>query len=210
VKKLEDMLLGNNVLLYKHEDKEKEHKRPRQSNTTRHDFEKIQAIVEKDSLWVQKHLISEGLSWAFPEDDTDGVVLPLLKKDEEDAIKKSTGMWNTALYGLKNPETVKKYINSYQVVEGRVSFVTEKQSYAYLNFEEDWKTDFTILVDKQLRDDFAEKGQLFDFKKAFEGKILRVRGWVESKNGPAIKITSVGQLDIIPEPAENTPKKDKQ
>ena len=71
--------------------------------------------------------------------------------------------------------------HSYQLVEGTVAPVGEGGGRIYLNFAKDWRSDFTISVDRKDAPAFAAAG--IDLK-ALPGKRLRVRGFLGWRNGP--------------------------
>jgi hypothetical protein len=83
---------------------------------------------------------------------------------------------------------------SFQIVEGRVEDVAESRGRIYLNFGEDWRTDFTATVAPSDRDSFSGSGiQLPDL----EGRAIRVRGWLERRNGPMIDVTHPEQIELV-------------
>ena len=67
---------------------------------------------------------------------------------------------------------------------------------AYLNFGEDWRSDFTIALDARTRRLF--EAEAIDLK-AYEGRRLRVRGWLKSRNGPMIEVTHPEQIELLEE-----------
>ncbi len=66
----------------------------------------------------------------------------------------------------------------------------------YLNFGEDWKTDFTIYLSPRTRRLFEREG--LDIED-FEGHVVRVRGWLDSYNGPEIEATHPEQIEVLDE-----------
>ncbi len=85
-------------------------------------------------------------------------------------------------------------MNSFQLVEGRVATAANVRGRVYLNFGEDWKTDFTVLAPSSVRRMFEKKG--IDLA-LLGGSVVRVRGWVKSWNGPMIELTHPEQLEIL-------------
>ena len=69
--------------------------------------------------------------------------------------------------------------------------VGESSGRIYLNFDKDWRKDFTVLIERKDGDAFKAAG--ID-PKALAGKKLRVRGWIEWRNGPMIHVTHVEQI----------------
>ena len=91
---------------------------------------------------------------------------------------------------------------SYLLVEGVVAQVGESTGRVYLNFDKDWHSDFTVAIDR--KDNDALKVAGIDTK-AIAGKRLRVRGWIEWRNGPMIHVTHVDQIELLPDGANTTP-----
>jgi hypothetical protein len=75
----------------------------------------------------------------------------------------------------------------------------------YLNFAKDWRSDFTISVEREDGAAFTAAG--IDLKD-LTGRRVRVRGWLEWRNGPMIEATHAEQLEILPDaraPGETKP-----
>lgn len=67
----------------------------------------------------------------------------------------------------------------------------------YLNFGADWRTDFTITIAARDLKLFEQAGlDLF----ALEGRTVRVRGWLDSYNGPAIEADHPEQIEVLDRP----------
>jgi len=87
---------------------------------------------------------------------------------------------------------------SFQIVEGRVRDVADRSGRVYLNFGEDWRTDFTATIAPSDRDSFGgSKIALTDL----EGRNVRVRGWLKQRNGPMIEVSHPEQIEL-PGPRE--------
>ncbi len=85
--------------------------------------------------------------------------------------------------------------STFQIVEGRVEAIAEVRGAVYLNFGSDWRDDFTAGV---VRGRKAAKvaNPAFDAS-ALKGKRVRVRGWIERRNGPFIEIVHPGQIEVL-------------
>jgi hypothetical protein len=66
----------------------------------------------------------------------------------------------------------------------------------YLNFGDDWRSDFTISIDRKDVPAFPAAG--IDVK-ALAGKRVWVRGWIEWRSGPMIAATHPEQLELLPD-----------
>ncbi len=83
--------------------------------------------------------------------------------------------------------------NRWAVVEGTVKQVTTLKKATYLNFGDDWKSDFTIYIPKATQKAFAPDALL-----ALEGKTVQVRGWLHSYYGPRITLFNPQMMRTIP------------
>ena len=64
----------------------------------------------------------------------------------------------------------------------------------YLNFGDNWKTDFTIGIAPKVRKKLSKQGIS---PLEWTHKKIRVRGWIRSYNGPYIELTHAEQIEII-------------
>ena len=88
------------------------------------------------------------------------------------------------------------HLNRFALVTGRVRKALVVKGRGYLNFGDDWRTDFTIAISPKARRIF-ERGEM-DIS-AYTGKRVRVRGWVKRFNGPMIEVTHPEQVEILEE-----------
>ena len=124
---------------------------------------------------------------------------------EAEARAKGEGVWGSWAYRVlaaDNVERLGRLTRSYQLVEGVVAQVGESSGRIYLNFDKDWRKDFTVLIERKDGDAFKAAG--ID-PKALAGKKLRVRGWIEWRNGPMIHVTHVEQIELLPD-GEGSPR----
>ena len=148
--------------------------------------------------WVQGTLVGEGHARAYGFGDSRACLRELLEL-EDGARAASLGLWSHAAYkvrGAAEPRELLRYRHSYQLVEGRVLEVAETKARFFLNFGADHREDFTIAILRKDTRGFSASG--IDLT-ALEGKTIRVRGWIESWNGPLIQVTHAEQLELIAE-----------
>jgi endonuclease YncB( thermonuclease family) len=180
----------------------------------RHGRTLAQVYVVKggERLWLQGELVSKGLARVYSFPDNHACVDDLLAR-EADARVKGAGLWGTFAYRVLdagNVERLGRLTRSYQLVEGVVAEVGESGGRLYLNFDKDWRKDFTILMER--KDGEAFKAAGID-PKALAGKKLRVRGWVEWRNGPMIHATHAEQIELLPDggsPSPSSPRHQEQ
>ena len=92
----------------------------------------------------------------------------------------------------------------FTLVEGVVAAVAERQGRLFYNFEEDWRRDFTMTVDRTDVRLFLEgvAGRSDEGAASLlVGKRIRVRGYLSRYNGPEISVTLPEQVEILSEAA---------
>jgi micrococcal nuclease len=182
---LEHLVLGKRVrLLYGGERKD------------RHGRELAHLARDGDGLWIQGELLRLGMTriYTFPDNRA---AVPQMLALERVAREAKTGIWGHAFYAIRRPDDLAKLIGTFQIAEGAVKTTAKGGDSVYLNFGEDWKTDFTVSIDK-------ESAALFRMAKLdplkLEGRLVRVRGWLHDKNGPMIDATHPEQIELLDGP----------
>ena len=149
-----------------------------------------------EPLWVQEALIRDGLAMVYSFADNRDCVREL-QRAERTAREAEAGLWEQGVFRVRDAadlDSLDGLLYSFQIVEGRVEDVAESRRRIYLNFGEDWRTDFTATVAPSDRDSFSGSGiQLTDL----EGRAIRVRGWLERRNGPMIDVTHPEQIELV-------------
>lgn len=121
----------------------------------------------------------------------------MLLSVEKAARKARLGLWADPNFAPLRPENVTRIgaaRGQFALVEGKVLSVRESGATIYLNFGRRWTKDFTVTILKRHRREFAAAG--ID-PKLLEGRPIRVRGWVEQRNGPVIEADAPEQLELV-------------
>jgi hypothetical protein len=108
-----------------------------------------------------------------------------------------TGLWSHDTYRIRAadaPGEMLRLRSSYAIVEGRVAAVSGKSGRHYVNFGEDWRRDFTIVVPPAVARGAPDAAGTLE---ALVGKTVRVRGWIERRNGPAIEVPSLAVIEMV-------------
>lgn len=166
----------------------------------RHDRWLAHLYLERDdeTVWVQGRLVEQGLVRASALAEHRGCARAL-QALEARARARALGLWRWGVYAIVSASQTSALldrVNSFQIVEGRVRVVTPARRWTFVNFEEDWRNDFTVAIAAGDRRRF--KGSDVDLA-AIEGRRVRVRGWIESWNGPVIKATHPEQIEVLPD-----------
>ena len=146
-------------------------------------------------LWVQGALLEAGMARVYSFADNRALVAEMLARERR-ARANRRGIWADPFYAVRTPERVEGHAGSFQLVEGNVLKAAKVKGRIYLNFGEDWKSDFTITLAPAARRVFEAEG--ID-PLGFGGQRVRVRGWIESFNGPMIEASHPEQIEVIQE-----------
>jgi len=155
-------------------------------------------VMGVNSLWLQDARVAKGLGRVYSFADNRACVAELLAREKK-ARSKRLGVWASYVYRIEPALDVKhlgRLIHSYQLVEGTVVAVGEGGGRLYLNFTEDWRSDFTVSVERKNASAFAAAG--IDLK-ALIGRRLRARGFLAWRNGPTIEATHPEQIELLPD-----------
>ena len=144
-------------------------------------------------IWLQALLLSKGLARVrgLPENRR---AVPALLAVERRARAAGLGLWAYRRFAVLAPEQAARRIGSFQIVEGRVLSAETVKGRSYLNFGADWKSDFTVALDRAARRRFEESG--LD-PLSLEGRRIRVRGWLKSFNGPMLELGYPEQIELL-------------
>ncbi|MEO5368252.1 MAG: thermonuclease family protein [Magnetococcus sp. WYHC-3] len=147
---------------------------------------------QSDGAWAQGTLVGLGLAQVKTEQRTPEMADQLYAL-EAYARKNGDGIWAEEAKVLSAAEAG-EHLNSFQIVEGRVVSAAINKNRIYLNFGQNWRDDFTVSIAPESRKTFTKAG-LNPLE--WNGKTLRVRGWVEDYNGAYIEIDHPEALEIL-------------
>lgn len=150
-----------------------------------------------DGVWLQGEMLARGLARVYSFADNRALVAEMLAL-EGAARAVGRGIWADPWYRIRAPEDLvgdlAGDLDSFQIVEGRVRDAAVVRNRGYLNFGDDWKSDFTVSIDAAALRLFEAAGLPIE---ALEGRRIRVRGWIESLNGPMIDATHPEQIEVL-------------
>lgn len=115
---------------------------------------------------------------------------------ERGAREAKLGLWGEAYYVIVAAESGAELVaerGHFMLAEGRVWSVRESGGTIYVNFGRQWSQALTMTILKRNERMFAAAG--IEPKK-LENRRVRVRGWVEERNGPRIEATRPEQIEI--------------
>lgn len=168
-----------------------------------HRLAQVFVIDGERRIWLQGELVGRGLARVYSFPDNTACVAELLQREEKARVEQ-LGVWASWAYRVldaKDLERLGRLTHTYQLVEGTVMTVGEAGGRVYLNFDKDWHSDFTLMIDREDKAAFKQAG--IDWK-SLQGKRVRARGWLEWWNGPMIKTSHPEQIELRPD-AEAAP-----
>lgn len=144
---------------------------------------------------VEAALVAIGVALASPRGDDDGCLQELLRA-ERTARAGRLGLWDDDTrkkMRAENPAALLDAQGTFAAVEGKVISVRESGGTIYINFGRRWSEDFTVTILKRNAHKFTEVGIE---PKRLEGRVVRVRGFVEERGGPWIEANAPQQIEI--------------
>jgi len=146
--------------------------------------------------WAQQAMVAQGLArvYSFPDNRA---CLDLLFAAEGRARLAGLGIWADPYYSIRAadaPSDLLARAGQYELVEGRVLLAERSGGRVYLNFGRFWKEDFTAVIEAPALRLFAEAG--FD-PLVLENALVRIRGWVDDRDGPRIEVTHPEQIEVL-------------
>ena len=150
-------------------------------------------VVDPRGRWIQAEMVTRGMARVavFADERTGLAELLALEAAAREARR---GIWVLPEYRIVDAEQALRHVDTFQLVEGRVRTVDQKGGRTYLNFGADWRSDFTVLVPAPIRRQLATRG--LDLSR-YEGRMVRVRGWIKSRNGPLIELAQPEQIEVL-------------
>lgn len=126
---------------------------------------------------------------------TNNALRTVLLQAESEARSEARGLWSDSRFRVFTAETAPQR-DGFALVEGVPLAVARTRSMVYLNFGEDWRTDFTAAIEPRLLK--ADSWDGWDLE-ALVGRNLRLRGWMRRYNGAFMTLTSPDQIEILDE-----------
>ena len=151
-------------------------------------------LVRDDGLWVQGEMLSLGMARVYTFPDNRSITSDMYAREQK-ARRNKAGIWAHPYYTVRTAtDSLNKRIGTFQVIEGYVRDVAKVKGMVYLNFGDDWRSDFTISIR-------SRTGKLFKKAQidllALKDRNIRTRGWLKKRNGPMIELSHPEQLEIL-------------
>lgn len=147
-------------------------------------------------VWAQLHMVEAGWArvYSFPDNRA---CLDQLFAGEGRARSARLGIWADPYYSVRTaekPDELLDRVGDYELVEGRVLLADRSGPRVYLNFGRVWKDDFTAVIEAPALRLFERSG--LD-PLTLDGALVRIRGWVDDRDGPRIEVTHPEQIEVL-------------
>ena len=153
----------------------------------------VAQVMRADGLWIQGHLVREGLVRVAGDPDHRMMVTELLYLEDQ-ARQNRVGIWVGKDFQPHRATFMPRATGAFEIVEGTVITAAIVGGRGYLNFGEDRHRDFTIAAEPEVLRVFTKSG--IDWQ-GYQGRQIRVRGHVNFFDGPRIDVTYPEQIEII-------------
>lgn len=153
-------------------------------------------LTGQPGTWVQQAIVGQGLArvYSFPDNRA---CLAELMAAESRARTMKLGIWSDPYYTVRRadqPQSLAERSGRYELVEGRVLVADRAGGRVFINFGRYWKEDFTAVIEARALRLFGDSG--LD-PLVLEGALIRVRGWVDDRDGPRIEVTHPEQIEVL-------------
>jgi endonuclease YncB( thermonuclease family) len=115
---------------------------------------------------------------------------------ERAARSAKLGLWADPYYGIVEAGSGAALLagkGRFTVAEGKVLSVRESGGTIYMNFGRRWSEALTVTILKRHERIFAQAGLP---PKTLQNRRIRVRGWIDERNGPRIEASYPEQIEI--------------
>lgn len=155
-------------------------------------------LVTDDGTWVQGAMLEGGFARVYTFKDNRVPAAAMLAL-EAAAREAGRGLWADPTYRVRQagePDlaTLADGVPGYHLVEGRVLDIGRARGRWFLNFGRDRRSDFTATIAPEDADLFEDEG--IDVN-ALEGRRVRIRGWIENRDGASIDVTHPEQIELF-------------
>ena len=157
-------------------------------------------VYAGDGIWLQEFVIRRGAA-RF----AGGVAGPdhrrALLSAEAAARQSGSGLWGSGHWMVYEADAPQLIPNGFRIVTGTVRRVARVGRMTFLNFGDEWRSDFT--AGSTLRAVSGQDGSADPLPlRALEGRRVRVRGIVRTYNGPYLEIAAPDQIELLDGPPE--------
>lgn len=149
-------------------------------------------IRASDGVWINGEMLRHGLARVMPSESNPELMKEMYHQ-ESIAIREKFGLWH--VHPVLTADQAQQAIGDFAVIEGVIQKSALVKNQTYLNFGDDWKTDFTVSITPDIRKKLLRMGIN---TQTLAGRSVRVRGEVRSYNGAFLELSTPDSLEIFP------------
>lgn len=143
-------------------------------------------------VWLQIALLEQGLARVAISPDRDECS-PELYEAEAKARARRAGIWALTSYAPRSPQAMKGTTGSFQVVEGWVTNVGNRDGRIFIDFGNDWRGGFSAVIAAEDRRAFRDHDL-----ESLHARHVRIRGMVQTVRGrPQIALSNPAQIELL-------------
>ncbi len=154
---------------------------------------RVRAWAQGERESLQEMLLRKGAARAAPRTE-DYEYIGRLLAIEDEARRARRGLWALADYRVHDAKDASGALGAYHLIEGAVFKAELHGARFYLNFGEDFLSDFTASAASRLYRRWKAAGTDLEM---LRGAPVRVRGLVEEINGPSIELKHPMQIERL-------------
>jgi micrococcal nuclease len=147
--------------------------------------------------WAQQHMIRAGQAMAYVLPGDAPCFTALIAAETEARLARS-GLWSDDRFRIHDARDTKRLLRltwQFAIVQGTVKEAARTKETIYVNFGDNWREDFTASLPTAVIDrSGTDAAKLIA---GLAGRQIRVRGWIEKRNGPMIGISTVEEIEIL-------------
>lgn len=157
--------------------------------------ERVALAKLANGAWLHEVMLKDGLARVAILSKNTAFAAALYEMEEEARAAKR-GLWDHPSYAVLDAAKPDDIITGrYHVLRGVIQTVSITKLKTYINFGEDYRTDFTLELTPKVTRDFISGG--IDVE-GLQGVTIEVRGWVDWRGGPRIILTHPSQIRLLP------------
>jgi micrococcal nuclease len=156
-------------------------------------------VQGEPEVWAQREMLARGLARVYSFPDNRKCLEPLFAAEAQARVSR-LGIWRDPFYSVRSadrPADILSHAGGYELVEGRVLLADRSGGRVFLNFGRLWREDFTAVIEARALRLFTEEG--ID-PLSLDGSLVRIRGWVDDRDGPRIEVTHPEQIEVLARP----------
>lgn len=149
----------------------------------------------RGASWLQAQMLEDGFARVAIAPDRLECAAELYAA-EAHARERRSGIWHAAAYRVRTPQDAANDVDTFQIVEGTVTRVSQSAGRVYFDFGQQRQFAGTISAE-----DLRNFRRIGVDPFGYAGQTVRLRGWVERVRRPEIELAVPQDIEVIDAPA---------